>query len=69
MIFRYAEGLLSENHVWNKGIRSIGVGADKLSGTHGEQLTFFPEESIVPPVAYELDEISRKYKGFKLEAR
>ena len=69
VIFRYAEGLLSENHVWNKGIRSIGVGADKLSGTHGEQLTFFPEESIVPPVAYELDEISRKYKGFKLEAR
>lgn len=67
IIYRYAEGLLRDNHDWIRGIRSIGVGADRLSGTHGEQLTFFPEESIVPPIAGEIGEIMKKYDGFKLE--
>lgn len=50
-IFRAAEELLMKHHDWRYGIRSIGIRIEKLSGTHGEQISMFPEEDEVPEIA------------------
>ncbi len=61
VIFKYAEELLRTNHVWSKGIRSIGIRLDKLSGAHGEQIPIFPEEYYVPDAAEMVENIRRKF--------
>ncbi len=67
VIFKYANELLCNHHSWSKGIRSIGVRADKLHGTHGEQLYMFPEECPVPDISSRADEIYRRYGNTELE--
>lgn len=64
MIFKYADELLRLNHSWAKGIRSIGVRTDKLTGTHGEQIPLFPDECPVPDIAGRAEEIRRRYGGY-----
>lgn len=67
VIFKHAYELLCTNHNWEKGIRSIGVRADKLAGTYGEQLCMFPEECPVPFIAACADEIYKRYGSAALE--
>ncbi len=66
-IFFHADGLLAKNHNWSKGIRSIGIGLDKLSGAYGEQLCMFPESYPVPAAAERLAEVSERFGGISLE--
>ena len=61
VIFKYADELLRKNHIWSKGIRSIGIRLDKLSGSHGEQIPIFPEEYHVPNVSEMVENIRRKF--------
>lgn len=66
-IFKYADGLLRENHVWSKGIRSIGIRLDKLSGVYGEQIPIFPEKYPVPDIAGIADGIYKSYGNAEIE--
>lgn len=68
MIFKYAEDLLRANHNWSRGIRSIGVRCDKLTGTYGEQLYMFPEECPLPDIAEKSDDIMKRYGRIEVEA-
>lgn len=63
----YADELLEKNHNWSKGIRSIGIGLDRLSGAYGEQLCMFPESYPVPTAAKRLTEVAERFGGIALE--
>ena len=64
VIFKYADELLRANHIWSKGIRSIGISLGKLSGTYGEQIPMFPEEYPTPAVADMMDDIRKRFGMF-----
>lgn len=63
-VFKYADELLRANHNWSKGIRSIGIRLDKLSGAEGEQISMFPEVFPVPEVAEMIPDMRRRFGNF-----
>lgn len=66
-VFKYTDELLRANHLWNKGIRSIGISLGKLSGKHGEQIPMFPEEYPTPAVADMMDDIRKRFGMFEFD--
>ncbi len=67
-VFKYADELLRANHTWSKGIRSIGIRLDKLSGRHGEQIIMFPEEYPTPAAADMVASIRKRFGDLGFDA-
>ena len=66
-VFRYADELLRANHIWSKGIRSIGISLGKLHGIDGEQIYMFPEEYPDPEISKTAEMIYKRYGSADIE--